>query len=41
MEVTIEFLKQLAINIYEKVHPLLGTEEGGWRRYLHEYRFGC
>ncbi|MHA1193622.1 MAG: inositol monophosphatase family protein [Promethearchaeota archaeon] len=29
MEVTIEFLKQLAINIYEKVHPLLGTEEGG------------
>ncbi len=29
MEVTIEFLKQLAINIYEKVNPLLGTEEGG------------
>ena len=29
MEVTIGFLKQLAINIYEKIHPLLGTEEGG------------
>ena len=29
MEVTIEFLKQLAINIYEKIHPLLGTKEGG------------
>lgn len=29
MEVTIEFLKQLAINIYDKIHPLLGTEEGG------------
>jgi len=29
MDVTIDFLKQLAINIYEKIHPLLGTEEGG------------
>ncbi|MHA1669341.1 MAG: inositol monophosphatase family protein [Promethearchaeota archaeon] len=29
MEVTIEFLKQLAINICEKIHPLLGTKEGG------------
>jgi myo-inositol-1(or 4)-monophosphatase len=29
MEVTIDFLKQLAIKIYEKINPLLGTEEGG------------
>ena len=28
MEVTIEYLKQLALDIYEKIHPLLGTTEG-------------
>jgi len=27
MELTIDFLKQIAINIYEEVYPLLGTEE--------------
>ncbi len=27
MEVSIEFLKQMALNVYEKVHPLIGTEE--------------
>lgn len=28
MEVTIDYLKQLVINIYEIIHPLLGTKEG-------------
>ncbi|MFW9952781.1 MAG: inositol monophosphatase family protein [Candidatus Thorarchaeota archaeon] len=28
MEITIDFLKQLAFNIYDKVHPLIGTKEG-------------
>ena len=27
MEVSIDFLKQMALNVYEKVHPLIGTEE--------------
>lgn len=29
MEITTNFLKQLAINVYDKIYPLLGTEEGG------------
>ena len=27
MELTINFLKQIAINVYDVVSPLLGTEE--------------
>ena len=27
MEVSIDFLKQIALNVYERVHPLIGTEE--------------
>ena len=27
MEASIDFLKQMALNVYEKVHPLIGTEE--------------
>jgi myo-inositol-1(or 4)-monophosphatase len=27
MEVSIDFLKQMALNVYDKVHPLIGTEE--------------
>ena len=27
MEVSIDFLKQMAFNVYDKVHPLIGTEE--------------
>ena len=27
MDVSIDFLKQMALNVYDKVHPLIGTEE--------------
>jgi len=29
VEITIKFLKQLAISMYEKIHPLLGKKESG------------
>jgi fructose-1,6-bisphosphatase/inositol monophosphatase family enzyme len=28
MEITIEFLKEIAFKIYDKIHPLIGTKEG-------------
>ena len=31
MDISIDFLKQMALNVYEKVHPLIGTEEGAER----------
>ena len=31
MELSIDFLKQLAINVYEVVNPLLGTKEAAKR----------
>ena len=36
MAVTLEFLKQLALNVYEKVHPLIGTEKA-----LEKYERGA